>query len=121
HILPFAALLFASWRAGRNRVPTWWLVLFGLFCTVGFLPLLLPLGRERLAIEMGLDSIWLYVARTAAFAVFVACFCACFGMLGRRRAVPEPGRCVCGYDLTGNTSGVCPECGTSTSVSVTAP
>jgi hypothetical protein len=25
----------------------------------------------------------------------------------------EPGRCPkCGYDLTGNTSGVCPECGT---------
>jgi ABC-type ATPase with predicted acetyltransferase domain len=25
------------------------------------------------------------------------------------------GRCAeCGYDLTGNTSGVCPECGTQT-------
>lgn len=22
-----------------------------------------------------------------------------------------PGHCPCGYDLTGNTSGVCPECG----------
>ncbi len=30
---------------------------------------------------------------------------------GRRR--PDPGRCRrCGYDLTGNASGVCPECGT---------
>lgn len=28
-----------------------------------------------------------------------------------RRRVP-PGHCRCGYDLTGNTSGVCPECGT---------
>lgn len=27
----------------------------------------------------------------------------------RRR--PGPGRCRCGYDLTGNRSGVCPECG----------
>ena len=27
---------------------------------------------------------------------------------------PPPGRCQqCGYDLTGNTSGVCPECGAS--------
>ena len=23
----------------------------------------------------------------------------------------KPGHCQCGYDLTGNTSGVCPECG----------
>ena len=31
--------------------------------------------------------------------------------LDRRRA--KPGHCPCGYDLTGNTSGVCPECGTA--------
>ena len=24
---------------------------------------------------------------------------------------PKPGHCRCGYDLTGNTSGTCPECG----------
>ncbi len=29
--------------------------------------------------------------------------------LDRRR--PAPGTCKCGYDLTGNTSGRCPECG----------
>ena len=29
--------------------------------------------------------------------------------LDRRR--PAPGACRCGYDLTGNTSGRCPECG----------
>ena len=25
----------------------------------------------------------------------------------------KPGHCQCGYNLTGNTSGVCPECGTA--------
>ena len=26
---------------------------------------------------------------------------------------PAPGKCACGYDLTGNTSGICPECGSA--------
>lgn len=30
-----------------------------------------------------------------------------------RKPVPPPGFCRCGYDLTGNLSGVCPECGTA--------
>src|SRR5205823_4734573 len=28
----------------------------------------------------------------------------------RRRARRIAGKCVCGYDLTGNSSGICPEC-----------
>lgn len=29
----------------------------------------------------------------------------------RKSRKNPPGHCECGYDLTGNTSGVCPECG----------
>ena len=34
---------------------------------------------------------------------------ACLWWTDRRR--PLPGHCPCGYDLTGNESGTCPECG----------
>jgi hypothetical protein len=37
----------------------------------------------------------------------------------RRLGLPGPNQCQrCRYDLTGNTSGVCPECGTTISTSV---
>lgn len=56
---------------------------------LGWLPLWLPF------IVSLLPAVWL-----------------CFGGQGR----PSTGYCVrCGYDLTGNTSGVCPECGCATS------
>lgn len=38
----------------------------------------------------------------------------CVAMRARMRLLPQAGQCVvCRYDLTGNTSGVCPECGTA--------
>lgn len=34
----------------------------------------------------------------------------------------KPGQCRCGYDLTGNTSGVCPECGAAVlAIGLTVP
>ena len=47
-------------------------------------------------------SLWLLVAAIAIPTVVL-------WYLDRRR--PAPGACRCGYDLTGNKSGVCPECG----------
>jgi hypothetical protein len=35
----------------------------------------------------------------------------CIALLCWRFRRPAPGKCRCGYDLTGNTSGRCPECG----------
>jgi hypothetical protein len=39
----------------------------------------------------------------------------------RRAGAPSTGLCSsCGYNLTGNTSGICPECGRPTTAGVTA-
>ncbi len=43
--------------------------------------------------------------------VFIAFPTFVFWRRGRRR---KPGHCGCGYDLTGNVSGRCPECGETT-------
>jgi hypothetical protein len=41
--------------------------------------------------------------------------------ISKRRMRVRGGRCAqCGYNLTGNTSGVCPECGTATTTGVKA-
>ncbi|MGD8451815.1 MAG: hypothetical protein PVJ57_08355 [Phycisphaerae bacterium] len=117
HVLPFAVILLASYRAGSNRLPTWPVVTFGLLCTIGFLPLLLPDTRGRAALDAGMVTVWFYVARTATFTLSLPVICAFVAILGRRRAQRKTGHCShCSYNLTGNASGRCPECGEVVSV-----
>jgi len=44
--------------------------------------------------------------------VAAAASCSCFWVWARRLPVPPPSCRTCGYNLTGNVSGICPECGT---------
>src|SRR5262249_31473081 len=55
---------------------------------------------------MQITIIHLPLAVTTALFVLLA-ICAWLPALRRKR----PGACACGYDLTGNVSGTCPECG----------
>ena len=53
---------------------------------------------------------WCFVASISFFALSVACQAAHVLSTKRIRGKGKP--CVnCGYDLRGNTSGICPECG----------
>ena len=54
----------------------------------------------------------------AVFAALLGCLLACVGFLRWLSRSSSPGRCrKCGYNLTGNVSGTCPECGTAVDVS----
>ncbi len=71
--------------------------------------LLIPLAANyrRGAEQVLRTGFWLMVA--GILMLFVVCI---RGL--RRHDPPAPGRCpACGYDLTGNESGKCPECGTA--------
>ena len=59
-------------------------------------------GQWLLLPSVADKPLWPSLAGTAVVG-FVLLYC------GRRRIVR--GHCDCGYDLTGNVSGVCPECG----------
>jgi hypothetical protein len=67
-----------------------------------------------------------YFSRWAASVRFpvillMACAAAAFSLVARRRLTRRSGDCLkCGYNLTGNTSGVCPECGTPTTTPTAA-
>ncbi|HOW71952.1 MAG TPA: hypothetical protein PKY77_15240 [Phycisphaerae bacterium] len=59
---------------------------------------------------------WQHVDDTLSLAVFLGAFgsTAVLLCLDFRRQYPPGCCCKCGYDLTGNLSGVCPECGAMT-------
>lgn len=64
-----------------------------------------PTARDDIRLRV---SLWAVAAVLFALAVLPWCM-----KRVRRRLWPPPGVCArCGYDLTGNVSGRCPECGT---------
>ena len=82
----FGVLLFLTWASG-------WVSVHG--------------GREPITWSFQATITWVCCTPLA----FVGIATAAFWYLDR--PLPPPGHCQkCGYDLTGNVSGRCPECGT---------
>ena len=65
--------------------------------------------------EIGLWNFWGVGAYFIDLPLYAAFAAVALPTLLMWRHCPKPrgpGHCRCGYDLTGNTSGACPECGT---------
>ncbi len=75
-------------------------VLFEVLCKPGWLFSMLMTGRR-------FDALFATIGIVGFYTVIGVCIHALL-----RPRVPSPGYCVnCEYNLTGNESGVCPECG----------
>jgi hypothetical protein len=71
--------------------------------------------------------VWIIIATPFSlllgfFGSFLALFAALFACQCLFARITPPGHCPnCGYDLTGNVSGVCPECGEKVTLRETEP
>ncbi len=117
--LHYAALLLAplgSWITARVRSPLWIYTVFGALCTLVFD---LRLGHRW--------QVLVFLRRTTPLSIDIGMLCAvsiglgllCRSVANRRQHMERAlanskGLCQeCSYDLTGNISGICPECGTA--------
>jgi hypothetical protein len=84
----------------------------GFICCKDKTPVVFGASSSNSPTPLTLQTFWVIVIPHGALAALMAVMPAVWFLRWRRR---KPGHCRCGYSLTGNTSGVCPECGTKVS------
>ena len=107
-------MLIVGWIMDRVRVPRrWWAVVWLPLAALVCLLALQPYPTYAQAIAKN-GSLGTYISSSLNFAMYPSVVLLLIATpllrLGSARAIP--GHCVeCDYDLTGNVSGRCPECG----------
>ncbi len=115
--LAVLTLIFGAFHAARTYPVRPVFMLYGCLGACAFLDVLLPDGRDYLAIGMGRDNIERYLIRICVFipAMGLACLSACWVRQRLQklleRPAPEPRCRNCGYLLYGLARKRCPECG----------
>ncbi len=84
-----------------------WYCLMGIFCVVEEV-LFAPYADDDFETEMAVSIFALFLATFLAGLLAIKVF---HRFAGKRVAYDGSWCLKCGYDLTGNVSGVCPECG----------
>jgi hypothetical protein len=113
-LLVFLLVPLAAFHiAGRCRIG-WVFGVFGLFASLPFL--ILYLASRYTSWIWGGPPGWVWIVGSSMFVIGVGLLCRGVAKL-RHRIMDrkrDPGFCrVCKYNLTGNVSGMCPECGTA--------
>lgn len=114
--LALAILLGGSCLAALHSRARLIHLLYGVAAGIPFWAVLGPDSRDLISIAMRQTTYSSFVWRYFAFLAALGLACLTIAVLTHRiTQVPRfaRGRCGhCGYDLTGNLSGACPECGT---------
>ena len=95
-------------RRARRRVFLTFLLLGTIVSIASYLAIMSYLGDGGHPPVKAL-TLWWFTVCGVPLIMILSGLCGAFIQIGGR--TPRPGHCPCGYDLTGNTSGVCPECG----------
>lgn len=116
-----AAVLFGAWWAGTRYYGALLFMTYGMLGGALAGTVFLPDSRDYIGMSMGRSSLGKYISEFCAFAVIMGLTCRAVGRYSHERCEwrkqlrigAHPICASCGYDLTGNMSGVCPECGAS--------
>lgn len=116
---PVVGFLIGCHRHGTSYAAArWYYVLAYYVVTLG--SLMFVLGESERRSTPMTDALFEGLVRVFMIALVCGPFLGVWLIGSRRPKKPPfpPGHCQsCGYDLTGNVSGVCPECGTLTAAS----
>lgn len=94
--------LFGGWLSTWNFLGL--LFLPGMWCC--------PMTGDAIRSFAGPSNVTLWILLSVvADGVLGACIGGFVALVATYRRRPRLGLCACGYNLTGNQSGVCPECG----------
>lgn len=118
-VMALLAILLVLLRASRRL---WGVLLLMVATAVCATSLLSYPSLQRAVSKNG--SITAYVCFSINFGMYIATIVTLIiaGILRLIERRPRPGECqLCCYDLTGNTTGRCPECGTAITAGNTSP
>ena len=108
-------VLVGAWWSGRLYYKSLLFLFYGMLAGTFVGLVFLPDARDWIGISKGFSSLNSYILSYCGFVIVFGFVCCAVGKLANvlnNSCTSNPALCkTCGYNLTGNTSGICSECG----------